>query len=153
MATQLSDQMTKVRATPPQFLKANEHQGVVYAMHWSFTTPVGGVAINDIVLLGKLPKGARILDGREFHGAMSSGAGAATVEIGTYTDDGADTLIDVDAFLAATSVDAAGQTDLANTLLLGATSELAQNVIVGAKATVEAWAAAQTFKGYVLFSL
>ena len=151
MAFLNSDQMTSLLAAPPKRVQPNDLIGRVRIARWSFTVPAGGVPINDVIRLTKIPKGARIVGGREFHSAMSTGAGAATVEIGTYADDGVDTLLDVDAFLAATSVDAAGQTDIANTLVLGALDQLAQDVIVGAKATVEAWAAAGSFEGYLLY--
>jgi len=153
MAFLNSDQMAKVLALPPQNLKPNEAHGDVHTLAWTFTTPAGGVPINDVVRLGKLPKGARVLRGRYANGAMTTGAGVATAEIGTYADDGVDTLIDVDAFQTATSVDAAGEADFGNTIVKGFLSELSQNVIVGAKATVEAWAAAQGFHGVIEYAL
>ena len=155
MATVFSTQMTQINAGTK--LKASERLGRVRLATWQYTVPAGNQAINDVIILTKLPKSARVITGREFHSAMSTGAGAATVEIGTYTrgQDGTYTLVDVDLFLAATSVDAAGQTDIANTLALGALDELIDDgeIYVGAKVTVEAWAAAGNFEGFLLFAL
>ena len=108
----------------------------------------------DVIVLGVLPKGARVLGGREWHTAMSTGAGAATGSIGLHSRDHGNTLtlVDVDAYQAATSYDAAGQNDIANTEALNMlASGLADERVVTATVTVEAWAAAGTYHGYLKY--
>lgn len=158
MATLYSDQAKKMfgQSTAGIFeqAKGSEARGKVRTMVWDFIVPAGGAAINDVIVLGVLPKGARVLGGREWHQAMSTGAGAATGQIGIYSRDIANalTVVDDDAYLAATSFDAAGATDLANTEALKMLDAgLADERVVAAKVTVEAWAAGAKFVGYLKY--
>lgn len=176
MATRFSDQAQKLlgaatagvlssEGTPGglsrnNHLQPDENLGRVRILRWSYTVGAAGLAINDVAILGKLPANARVIQGREFHSAMSTGAGAATAEIGTYNEtpagSGVFVVETVAQFLAATSVDAPGQNEIANTLALGALDILppagpSAEKWVGVKATVEAWAAAGNFEGYLLY--
>src|SRR5258705_6291675 len=110
MATIYSDQLTRSRAG--RLNPANQQAGKVRIQMWDFATiPAGNIA--DVYVLFKLEKDERVILGREFHTALSSGGATATGSIGTYFV-GADglTLGAVDSaarFLAAITMDAAGQ--------------------------------------------
>ena len=158
MATLYSDQMKKVfgqsTAGIYEQAKGSEVRGKVRTAVFDVTTPAAGGAINDVIALGILPKGARVLNGRVWWEAMSTGAGAATGEIGTYTRDLAGNLtVDASAaYLAATSMDAAGQADMANTQALNMLAAgLADERVVGLKVTVEAFAAAKKISGWLKY--
>lgn len=143
MAVHKSVQITNLDSVPAKFLKPNEWVGRVRIAYWTFETPAGGVAINDTIELVKLPDGARILHGRVMFDAMSTGAGVATASIGVSGT--------AAKYLEASSVDAAGSLDFANTLGRNQGDELVGATTIIATATVEAWAAAQTFNGYLLY--
>lgn len=143
MAVHKSDQITNLDATPRQQIKTNEWNGRVRVAYWSFATPAGTVAVNDTIELVKLPKGARILHGRAFWEAMSSGAGDASVQIGVSGTAGK--------YLGTTSVDAAGSAVFADTVALNSGEELAADTTIIATALTEAWAAGKKFNGYVLY--
>lgn len=141
MASFNSTQYADTLAKPAARLKPNEWGGRVRRSWWDFTTPAGGLALTDTVNLVKLPKGARILGGRVGFGAMSSAAGTATADIG-YA--GAATR-----YAAAINVDAAGESDFADTAARNFGEELAADQTIIATAGGEAWAAAQSFTGYI----
>ena len=100
MATVYSDQFTKIRNS--RLLQSNEADGKVRTLRWDFASlPAGN--IGDILVCGRLPKGARVLLGREAHSALTSGGGTATGAYGIYACAGATGLdlgavIDVDRF-------------------------------------------------------
>ena len=135
--------------------RANENAGTKNAPYdkggrvriavFEYTTPSGGVAVNDVIELVKLPKDARIIGGRAAWEAMSSGAGTATVTIGVS---GA-----ASKYLGSTSVDAAGETDFANTLATNMLDKLSADTVLIATAGGEAWAGTKKFNGYVLYVL
>lgn len=114
-ATVYGDDWTKVRAG--RRVAPNVFGSKPRIIIWDFASlPAGN--IGDVLVCGKLYKGDKVVQGREFHSALSSGAGAATNSIGTYTikADGLslNAVNDVDGFLAATDMDAAGQNDIAS---------------------------------------
>lgn len=145
MAEHKSDQIAGQDATPATLPKANELHGRVRVAYWSFTTPAGGVAINDTVRLARLPQGARVLGGHFTAEAMTSGGGAATVSIGI---NGA-----ADRYLEATSVDAAVAAAFGDSIARNFGDERAAETDIVATATVEAWAAAKRFDGYVFYAV
>lgn len=120
MATVFSDQLTKVRAG--RNLPPNQNAGKVRIAVWDFASlPVGN--LGDVLVCFKLEKDERVILGREFHSALSSGAGTATGSYGTHSVgvDGV-SLGAADSaarFLAATSFEAAGQNGLADLQALG----------------------------------
>ena len=143
MAEHKSDQITNLDAVPVVLPKANELHGRLRVAYWSFTTPTGGVAINDTIKLVRLPKGARIVHGHYVNEAMTTGAGAATVEIGVSGT--------AAKYLEATSVDAAGSGDFADTIARNFGDELTAETDIVATATVEAWATAKKFNGVIYY--
>lgn len=143
MATVYSDQFTKVRNG--RRLQPNEDRGLIQSMFWNFASlPAGNIA--DVLVCGILPKGARVVGGLECHSALTSGGATATASVGTYliASDGI-TLGAADSaarFLAATSVEAAGSTVLANTIALGFGFEATLDLFVVVVNSVEAFATA-----------
>lgn len=140
-----STQETKRTATPPKPLNTNELHGRVRVGYFEFTTPTGGVAVNDTVALTTLPKGARILGGVLAFEAMSSAGGTSQVQLGDGTT--------ADKYLGTTSVDAAGKSEFADTVALGFGQELAAETTITATAVGEAWAAAKKLAGWVRYVL
>lgn len=118
MATVYSDQLVNLN-TNARRQHATVWQGKRRALVWNFASlPAGNIA--DVLVLCKIRKGERVLGGNEAHGALSSGGGTATGSIGTYAID-ADgrtlgALEDVDRFLEAITMDAAGANAIANTI-------------------------------------
>ena len=145
MATLYSDQMTARTAVPPRRVKPSEGYARMRCIRWTFTTPTATVAINDNVQLVEIPAGAVFLDGYCAWTAMSSGGAAASLQIGITGN--------LTKYLGTTSVDAAGSTSFGNTIALNFMEQLTDNVagptVLLATAVTEAWAAAQTFKGFV----
>ena len=151
MATVYSDGFTKVRAG--RLIQSNETRGKVRTLNWDFASlPAGNIA--DVLVCGILPKGARVLQGREFHSAMG---GSATGAYGVYAIDtdglSLGTVVDDDKFLTATSFVAAGQTDIANTLALFAISEQAADYFVTVLNASSAFATAGRIAGWLNFIL
>jgi hypothetical protein len=72
---------------------------------------------------------------------MTTGAGAATMELGDGTTAGK--------YLEATDVDAAGSSDFADTILRNYGEKLAAPLRLTATVSVEAWAAGQVLKGHI----
>lgn len=143
MTDHLSDQETLTQATPRKPL-APEDNGVLRRVYFSFTTPAGGVAVNDTIALCRLPLGARVYPGRFIAEAMTSAGGTAKVQIGT--------LADPDRYLGSTSVDSAADLAFANTVALGLGEKLTEETVIYAlnpDDTSEAWAAGQDVVGYI----
>jgi len=145
MAEHKSDQIAGQDATPVVLPRANELHGRVRVAYWSFVTPAGGVAVADTVTLVRLPRGARVLGGRFTAEAMSSGAGDATMEIGTEAAPAR--------YLEATSVDAAAAGDFADSIARAFGDQLAAETDVIATASVEAWAAARRLDGWIAYAV
>ncbi|MGE5537332.1 MAG: hypothetical protein ACM30I_01850 [Gemmatimonas sp.] len=146
MTAYKSDQVTGLDATPPSLPKANERHGRVRLHYWSFTTGASaGPAVNDTIVVARLPQGARILGGRLANEAMSTGASTAQVTIGVAGD--------AARYLEASSVDAAGGVSFADTPARNFGDEFAAATDVVATALGEAWAAARKFNGYILYAV
>lgn len=142
MAVLKSDQRTNQDKVPAVMLEPNE-MGKVRAAYFSFTVPTGNAAIGDTIQLVKLPKDSRILGGRAAFEAMSTGAGVADMQVGISGTAGK--------YLGATSVDAAGASDFANTVALNLGEKLAAETTIIATVGTEAWAAGKKLLGYVLY--
>lgn len=151
MATAYSTQVTAIRAgrsiTPLD-------EGVQKTIRWDYVVPVGNQALADLVILGALPKDAKLMGGRESHSALSSGAGAATGQIGLYKQSGIDgydlgAVVDNDLLQAAVTYDAAGQNEIGITEGTGLYYQTLDPVLIVATVSVEAWIAAGTFKGHL----
>ncbi len=133
MATLYGNQAKQMfgQATPGVFesAKGSEVRGKVRVMVFDRTgTQV--IAQNDIVVLGVLPKGARVLGGRL---SRSAHGASTTLDIGTYNRS---TLVAIseNAYLSALDVSAAGEADFANTAALGfLAAPLADEVVVAGK--------------------
>ena len=146
MTTFKSDQIAALDAVPVVVPKANERHGRLRLHYWSFTTAAaGGPAVNDTVVIARLPQGARILGGRAAFEAMSTGAATAQVSIGLAADTAR--------YLEASSVDGAGGLSFADTTARNFGDELAADTDVVATALGEAWAAAKAFNGYILYAV
>lgn len=146
MTTFKSDQIAALDAAPPVVPKANERHGRVRLHYWSFTTASGGgPAVNDTVVVARLPQGARILGGRAAAEAMSSGAGTAQVSLGVAGD--------AARYLETSSVDAAAGLSFADTVARNFGDELTADTDVVATALGEAWAGSKAFNGYILYAV
>ena len=145
MTTFKSDQIAALDAAPPVVPKANERHGRVRLHYWSFTTaPGGGPAVNDTIVVARLPQGTRILGGRLAAEAMSTAGGTAQVSLGVAGD--------AARYLEASSVDAAAGLSFADTVARNLGDELAADTDVIATALGEVWAASKKFNGYVLYA-
>lgn len=143
MTTYYSAERTKSTTVPATMLKPNEAHGHVRQAFFSYATPAGGLAVDDVLSLCSLPAGARILGGRIAFEAMSTGAGAASIRIGTSTT--------TDAYLGDTSVDAAGVSAIADTIALGYGTVTTAATVLQATVKTEAWAAAKKLYGHMLY--
>lgn len=120
-----SVQYAKFVADPYQGVKANEWVGRVRVMFFDFDSLT--LAQNDVVGLGVLPKGARVIGGFMAFGDFGT---AITVDIGTFDED--EVVIDVDHFADGVDVaTAAGTANFANTEALNYGQELTATVRVG----------------------
>jgi hypothetical protein len=146
MTVYKSDQIAALDAVPAIVPKANERHGRLRLHYWSFATAAGaGPAVNDTVVIARLPQGARILGGRIANEAMSSGASTAQVSIGLAGD--------AARYLEASSVDAAGGLSFADTVARNFGDELAADTDLVATALGEAWAASKKIDGYILYAV
>ena len=146
MTTFKSDQSAALDATPPVVPKVNERHGRVRLHYWSFTTASGGgPAVNDTVVVARLPQGARILGGRLAAEAMSTAGGTAQVSLGVMGD--------AARYLEASSVDAAAGLSFADTVARNLGDALAADTDVIATALGEAWAVSKKFNGYILYAV
>lgn len=143
MANFLSDQLTNSAASPPVMNESTVASKVKYHA-FSFTS--SSVAQNDTVQLIKVPKGARIVDGRIGYTAWGA---AVTVSLGDGTT--------AAKYLGATSIATAGVSDFANTIAL---KGLCSDVDLAAELTLTATiggaapaAGAQSLNGYVKYLL
>ncbi len=143
MATYKSDQETKRTATPPKMLATNEMHGRVRIAYFTYTVPTGNAAVDDLVQLATIPPGARLLGGHLAFEAMSTGGGAASVQIGDGTT--------ADKYLGTTSVDAAGTAVFGTTSALAFGQELTAETTITAKVVTEAWAATKKLHGFVKY--
>ncbi len=133
-----SDQVTNLDSIPVVYPHANELYGRVRRSYFSYTTPAGGLALNDTIELTKVPKNARLLGGLCVHGAMG---GTGQVELGDGTTS--------DKYLLAASVVAAGQIDFGNLIASNFGELLAAALTLTATVAVAGWVAAEQLDGYV----
>lgn len=138
--TYKSDQLTNVDSVPQVKREANE-KGKLHAAFFSFTVPVGNAAIGTTIELVRLPKDARPVFANAGWEAMSTGGGAADMSLGDGTT--------ADAFLEATSVDAAGNTAFFNIPSRQGGVALTADTSVIATVGTEAWLAGQKLIGSV----
>jgi hypothetical protein len=119
MATIYSSEMTLLRQNRP--VPSTRYGGKLRSICWDFPSlPAGNVG--DVLVCGVLRQHERVLIGREYHSALSSGGGTATGSYGSYRASGyhatgqpeLGAVDDVDRFLAATSFEAAGQNFIAD---------------------------------------
>ncbi len=126
MATAYSDQQTKKRAleagTAYELTNGlNTDNGKLVTKVWTYTTTA--LASGSDIVLGTIPKGARVVRGQLITGAMG---GSVTSAVGTdvalVKEDGSTALTAAGTayILAATSTAAASNTAIAATRLLGA---------------------------------
>lgn len=144
MAVHKSTQLANLALSPPVFGDASEGGGRVRKKWFDFTVPAGNAAVNDTVELLRIPKGSRILGGKIATDGMSSGAGAASIQLGDGTT--------ATKYLGTTSVDTAGTSEFANTLALNFGEKLASELLLTATVITEAWAAGKLLKGYVEYA-
>lgn len=140
MTAYKSVQETNRTAEPVVKLAAHEAGGRVRVLRFEYTTPAGGLAIDDTVDLATFTQNGRVLGGSVAFEAMGT---SATVDIGTpasptrYLDGG--------------NVAAAGVLDVAHTVALNTSEAVNAGTTLVARAAGAAWAAARKFNGYVLF--
>lgn len=157
MATIYSDQMVKIRAG--RSLNPTDSAGKLRIEVWDFASLAAGT-LADVLVCFKLYKDERILFGREFHSALTSGAGTATGSYGTYAV-GTDGITlgavdDVDRYLTPTSFEAAGQNDIASLQAApqgvgtGPLHVAASDLFVCCTNTGEAFATAGRISGYAV---
>lgn len=141
MANQKSDQITDLETVPIVKVAAQDATGRVRHIRFSKTL-TSNLAIGETLELCKVPRGARIIGGHAAWEAMTTGAGAATMELGDGTT--------ANKYLEATSVDAAGASDFADTLGRNYGELVANEFTLTATASVEAWASGQAIAGHIL---
>ena len=136
-------------------IKPNQLEGRVRIGRFSYTIPTGDEAIASNVALVRLPKGARIIEGKIKGEAMGN---SSTVDIGLMGADGSgfinadgDVADDVDFFLDGGDVNAAFNLDFAATIALNYGYELEKNCILLATPVVGAWDAGQDLVGHVKY--
>jgi hypothetical protein len=152
-ATVYSDAFTIVRAG--RKVAPNIFGGSLRTLFWNFASlPAGNVA--DVLVCGKLYKGDRVLGGNECHGALTSGGSTATGSYGTYAvlADGISlgAVVTAAKFLAASSMEAAGNNALAPTIALGFGYEATDDLFLVAVNSVEAFATAGQVTGHLLIT-
>lgn len=142
MAVQKSDQITNNEAFPPVANPPGTIAAEVRRTYFSKTIEAGNLGIGDTLeLVQDLPVGGRIVGGHVTWEAMTTGAGAATMELGDGTT--------AAKYLEATSVDAAGSTSFADTIARNFGERISARFKLIATASVEAWAAGQKIAGYI----
>lgn len=137
-----SDQVTNSDAVPKVMNHPNTG-GRVYCEFFSYTIPAGDLATGKTVELVRLRKGERILEGHFCNTALSTAGGTAGVTIGDGTT--------ATKFKASTSVDDAGSFKFATTPAENQGLALTADTSIVATVATEAWAAAGTISGYVLY--
>ena len=151
MATVYSDDLVKLN-TNARRAHATIWQGKNRTLRWRFAAlPAGNIA--DVLVLCKLRKNEVVNMGLEAHSALSSAGGTATGSIGTYSID-ADgrtlgALIDVDLFLEAITMDAAGSNFIANTIARNINFIATVDCYVCCLNSVEAFATAGVLSGWL----
>ena len=145
MALFKSDQVTKIDASPREFIPPQDAFGRVRRSYFNFVVPAGNIAINDTVELCEVESGVRLFGGRIAFEAMSTGAGTSQVQLGDGTT--------AAKYLGTTSVDAAGEADFGNSVALNIGEKVTSKFRLTATALGEAWAAGQRLTGYIDYVL
>ena len=140
MTAYKSVQETNRTAEPVVKLAAHDSGGRVRALRFEYTTPVGGLSVNDTIDLATFTQNGRLLGGSLAFEAMGA---SATAEIGTAALSSR--------YLSAGAVAAIGQLDFAHTHALYTGEAVYAGTTLVAKVTGANWAAAKKFNGYVLF--
>jgi hypothetical protein len=107
---------------PSEFVKANSIGGSMRVAHAQYEA--SGLASGDVIEMFALPNGARILHGKLCHDALGA---STTLAVGhaAYTDSsGSSVAADADEYKAAAASTSGQCVEVANTLLLGAGSEV-----------------------------
>ena len=140
MTAYKSTQETNRTAEPVVKLAAHEAGGRVRVLRFEYTTPAGGLTVNDTIDLCTLTQLGRVIRGAVAFEAMGA---SATVEIGVAGT--------VSKYLSAGAIATAGQLDFAHTIALAYADAVAPGTTLQAKVTGANWAAAKKFNGHILF--
>lgn len=140
MTAYKSVQETNRTADPAIKLATHEAGGRVRALRFEYTTPAGGLSVNDTIDLATFTQTGRLLAGSVAFEAMGA---SATAEIGTAAS--------ASRYLGAGAVAAIGQLDFAHTIALNTGDAVYGGTTLVARVTGASWAAAKKFNGYVLF--
>lgn len=138
----LSAQITNEDAVP-RTINPPIDGGRVFVRFFNYTVPAGNLATSKTLELARMKKGERPLMGFLTTTALSSAGGDASIRIGDGTT--------ADKYKATTSVDAIASMDFMNTPALGSGVELTIDTSIVATVVTEAWVAAGTISGYVLY--
>ena len=138
-----SDQVANTDAVPRVLNNVNT-DGRMYVKYFSYTIPAGNLAVGKTLELVRMRKGERILGGHFGNTALSTAGGTVGVTIGDGTT--------ATKYKAETSVDGASSFEFATTPAENNGQELTQDISIVATVATEAWAAAGTISGYVLFA-
>ena len=101
MADVFGTQQAKVNTVPMKMGDAHSMGGRMRILSDTYTVPATGAAVGDVIVVGNLPKGARIWDA---HLGVSAAVGTGPTSIGTRITDSTGTVTTViDSILAAAS--------------------------------------------------
>ena len=101
MADVYGTQMTKVNSVPMKMGDAHSMGGRMRILSDSYTVPASGAAVGDVIVIGDLPKGARVWDA---HLGVSAAVGTGPIKVGVrVTDSTGTTTTTADAILAEAS--------------------------------------------------
>ena len=89
MADVFGTQQTKINAVPMKMGDAHSMGGRMRILSDTYTVPASGAAVGDVIVIGNLPKGARIWDA---HLGVSAAIGAGPTSIGTRITDSTGTV-------------------------------------------------------------
>lgn len=138
-----SDQITNIDAVPVVVNNPNTGNRVS-CKFFSYTIPANNLAVGKTLELVRLRKGERPLYAKFSCSALSTAGGTAGVKIGDGTT--------ADKFLAETSVDAISNIEFLGKQAESHGVELASDISIVATVATEAWAAAGTITGFVMFA-
>ena len=138
-----SDQITNADAVPAVANNPNTANRVSVEF-FSYTIPAGNLAVGKTLELCRLRKGVRPLYGKFSCSALTTAGGTAGVKIGDGTT--------VDKYLAETSVDGASNIEFLGKQAEAAGVALTADTSIVATVATEAWAAAGTITGFVMFA-
>ena len=137
-----SAQLTNADAVPKVLNNPNT-SGRVYCEYFSYTIPAGDLAVGKTLELVRLRKGMRPILGHLSCTALSTAGGTAGVLVGDGTT--------ANKYMAETSVDAASNIIFLSKPAENRGVELTQDTSIVATVGTEAWAAAGTISGFVMY--